>query len=209
MYFVIVAVSNLTYWITYLLFYEVLKVDTLSSAIIAAAATIFVGILGLIGVCIRNGIKSQKINNNLVKLQDCQIGVKDGELSIASQLGVKSGENVNLTAQHTALMEEQVKLKEILNTQIKVGIDNLVNESEQKKQKEDSLSDNEKILNESLKNISGFAELWLDQCKEIKQLQSKNKELNQIIKKQENEIRSLQNKIDRGFRQNDSHSLGR
>ena len=83
-----ILVPNTVYWITYFVICEVLKMDSLVGAIIGSAATIFAGILGLIGVCISNGRKSKKLNDNLVKLQDCQIGVKDGELSIANRLGV-------------------------------------------------------------------------------------------------------------------------
>lgn len=55
---------------------------------ILAILVAFVCILGLIGgVGISYGIKSKKINDNLVKLQDYQIGVKDGEFSIANRLG--------------------------------------------------------------------------------------------------------------------------
>ena len=77
-----ILVPNTVYWITYYMICEVLKMDSLVGAIVGSAATIFAGILGLIGVCISNGRKSKKLNDNLVKLQDCQIGVKDGELSI-------------------------------------------------------------------------------------------------------------------------------
>ena len=73
-----ILVPNMVYWITYFVICEVFKMDSLVGAIVGSAATIFVGILGLIGVCISNGRKSKKLNDNLVKLQDCQIGVKDG-----------------------------------------------------------------------------------------------------------------------------------
>lgn len=55
--------------------------------------------------------KKQKINDNLVKLQDCQIGVKDGEFSIANRLGVTNGEETNLTAQHKILREDHKDIK--------------------------------------------------------------------------------------------------
>ena len=117
-----IFVPNTVYWITYFVICEVLKMDSLVGAIIGSAATIFAGILGLIGVCISNGRKSKKLNDNLVKLQDCQIGVKDGELSIANRLGVTNGEGTNLTTQHKTLMEDHTDIKKILNEEIKKSI---------------------------------------------------------------------------------------
>ena len=87
---------------------------------ILAILVAFVCILGLIGgVGISYGIKSKKINDNLVKLQDCQIGVKDGEFSIANRLGVTNGEETNLTAQHKILREDHKDIKIILNEEMK------------------------------------------------------------------------------------------
>lgn len=149
-----ILVPNMVYWITYFVICEVFKMDSLVGAIVGSAATIFVGILGLIGVCISNGRKSKKLNDNLVKLQDCQIGVKDGELSIANRLGVTNGEETNLTAQNKILREDHKNIKIILNEEIKKSInivaDNakntytfIVNESEMRKQKEQLLQSNE------------------------------------------------------------------
>lgn len=117
-----IVVPNMVYWITFFVICEVFKMDSLVGAIVGSAATIFVGILGLIGVCISNGRKSKKLNDNLVKLQDCQIGVKDGELSIANRLGVTNGEETNLTAQNKILREDHKDIKIILNEEIKKSI---------------------------------------------------------------------------------------
>lgn len=51
-----ILVPNMVYWITYFVICEVFKMDSLVGAIVGSAATIFVGILGLIGVCISNGM---------------------------------------------------------------------------------------------------------------------------------------------------------
>ena len=163
-----ILVPNTVYWITYFVICEVLKMDSLVGAIIGSAATIFAGILGLIGVCISNGRKSKKLNDNLVKLQDCQIGVKDGELSIANRLGVTNGEGTNLTAQHKILREDHKDIKIILNEEIKKSINSvadnakntytfIVNESEMRKQKEQLLQSNEYRWAQAITSLR----LWL------------------------------------------------
>ena len=163
-----ILVPNTVYWITYFVICEVLKMDSLVGAIIGSAATIFAGILGLIGVCISNGRKSKKLNDNLVKLQDCQIGVKDGELSIANRLGVTNGEGTNLTTQHKTLREDHKDIKIILNEEIKKSINSvadnakntytfIVNESEMRKQKEQLLQSNEYRWAQAITSLR----LWL------------------------------------------------
>ena len=67
-----ILVPNMVYWITYFVICEVFKMDSLVGAIVGSAATIFVGILGLIGVCISNGRKSKKSRRALISLQTTQ-----------------------------------------------------------------------------------------------------------------------------------------
>ena len=208
-----ILVPNTVYWITYFVICEVLKMDSLVGAIIGSAATIFAGILGLIGVCISNGRKSKKLNDNLVKLQDCQIGVKDGELSIANRLGVTNGEGTNLTTQHKTLREDHKDIKIILNEEIKKSInivaDNakktytfIVNESEMRKQKEQLLQSNEYRWSQAIddlilyKNILGEKnQLIADLYREKSELEEANKELDEVIKTQAKQIEELNAKL--------------
>ena len=208
-----ILVPNMVYWITYFVICEVFKMDSLVGAIVGSAATIFVGILGLIGVCISNGRKSKKLNDNLVKLQDCQIGVKDGELSIANRLGVTNGEETNLTAQHKILREDHKDIKIILNEEIKKSInivaDNakktytfIVNESEMRKQKEQLLQSNEYRWTQAIddlilyKNILGEKnQLIADLYREKSELEEANKELDEVIKTQAKQIEELNAKL--------------
>ena len=208
-----ILVPNTVYWITYFVICEVLKMDSLVGAIIGSAATIFAGILGLIGVCISNGRKSKKLNDNLVKLQDCQIGVKDGELSIANRLGVTNGEETNLTAQNKILREDHKNIKIILNEEIKKSInivaDNakntytfIVNESEMRKQKEQLLQSNEYRWAQAFddltlfKNILGEKnQLIADLYREKSELEEANKELDEVIKTQAKQIEELNAKL--------------
>ena len=208
-----ILVPNMVYWITYFVICEVFKMDSLVGAIVGSAATIFVGILGLIGVCISNGRKSKKLNDNLVKLQDCQIGVKDGELSIANRLGVTNGEETNLTAQNKILREDHKNIKIILNEEIKKSInivaDNakntytfIVNESEMRKQKEQLLQSNEYRWTQAIddlilyKNILGEKnQLIADLYREKSELEEANKELDEVIKTQAKQIEELNAKL--------------
>ena len=208
-----ILVPNMVYWITYFVICEVFKMDSLVGAIVGSAATIFVGILGLIGVCISNGRKSKKLNDNLVKLQDCQIGVKDGELSIANRLGVTNGEETNLTAQNKILREDHKNIKIILNEEIKKSInivaDNakktytfIVNESEMRKQKEQLLQSNEYRWTQAIddlilyKNILGEKnQLIADLYREKSELEEANKELDEVIKTQAKQIEDLNAKL--------------
>ena len=208
-----ILVPNMVYWITYFVICEVFKMDSLVGAIVGSAATIFVGILGLIGVCISNGRKSKKLNDNLVKLQDCQIGVKDGELSIANRLGVTNGEETNLTAQNNILREDHKNIKIILNEEIKKSInivaDNakntytfIVNESEMRKQKEQLLQSNEYRWAQAIddlilyKNILGEKnQLIADLYREKSELEEANKELDEVIKTQAKQIEELNAKL--------------
>ena len=208
-----ILVPNMVYWITYFVICEVFKMDSLVGAIVGSAATIFVGILGLIGVCISNGRKSKKLNDNLVKLQDCQIGVKDGELSIANRLGVTNGEETNLTAQNKILREDHKNIKIILNEEIKKSInivaDNakntytfIVNESEMRKQKEQLLQSNEYRWAQAIddlilyKNILGAKnQLIADLYREKSELEEANKELDEVIKTQAKQIEELNAKL--------------
>ena len=208
-----ILLPNMVYWITYFVICEVFKMDSLVGAIVGSAATIFVGILGLIGVCISNGRKSKKINDNLVKLQDCQIGVKDGELSIANRLGVTNGEETNLTAQNKILREDHKDIKIILNEEIKKSInivaDNakntytfIVNESEMRKQKEQLLQSNEYRWAQAIddlilyKNILGEKnQLIADLYREKSELEEANKELYEVIKTQAKQIEELNAKL--------------
>ncbi|MGN0697123.1 MAG: hypothetical protein ACI4JV_00030 [Ruminiclostridium sp.] len=187
--------------------------DSLVGAIVGSAATIFVGILGLIGVCISNGRKSKKLNDNLVKLQDCQIGVKDGELSIANRLGVTNGEGTNLTAQNKILREDHKDIKIILNEEIKKSINSvadnakntytfIVNESEMRKQKEQLLQSNEYRWAQAIddlilyKNILGEKnQLIADLYREKSELVKTNKELDEVIKTQAKQIEELNAKL--------------
>ena len=208
-----ILVPNMVYWITYFVICEVFKIDSLVGAIVGSAATIFVGILGLIGVCISNGRKSKKLNDNLVKLQDCQIGVKDGELSIANRLGVTNGEGTNLTAQHKILREDHKDIKIILNEEIKKSINSvadnakntytfIVNESEMRKQKEQLLQSNEYRWAQAIddlilyKNILGEKnQLIADLYREKSELAKANKEFDEVIKTQAKQIEELNAKL--------------
>lgn len=208
-----ILVPNTVYWITYFVICEVFKMDSLVGAIVGSSATIFVGILGLIGVCISNGRKSKKLNDNLVKLQDCQIGVKDGELSIANRLGVTNGEETNLTAQNKILREDHKDIKIILNEEIKKSINSvadnakntytfIVNESEMRKQKEQLLQSNEYRWAQAIddlilyKNILGEKnQLIADLYREKSKLEEANKELDEVIKTQAKQIEELNSKL--------------
>ena len=208
-----ILVPNMVYWITYFVICEVFKMDSLVGAIVGSAATIFVGILGLIGVCISNGRKSKKLNDNLVKLQDCQIGVKDGELSIANRLGVTNGEETNLTAQNKILREDHKDIKIILNEEIKKSInivaDNakntytfIVNESEMRKQKEQLLQSNEYRWAQAIDDLTLFKnileeknQLIADLYREKSELEEANKELDEVIKTQAKQIEELNAKL--------------
>ncbi len=221
-----ILVPNMVYWITYFVICEVFKMDSLVGAIVGSAATIFVGILGLIGVCIGNGRKSKKLNDNLVKLQDCQIGVKDGELSIANRLGVTNGEETNLTAQNKILREDHKDIKIILNEEIKKSInivaDNakntytfIVNENEMRKQKEQLLQSNEYRWAQAIddlilyKNILGEKnQLIADLYREKSELEEANKELHKVIKAQTRQIEELNAKLYPDASQNYSQEQG-
>ena len=221
-----ILVPNMVYWITYFVICEVFKMDSLVGAIVGSAATIFVGILGLIGVCIGNGRKSKKLNDNLIKLQDCQIGVKDGELSIANRLGVTNGEETNLTAQNKILKEDHKDIKIILNEEIKKSInivaDNakntytfIVNENEMRKQKEQLLQSNEYRWAQAIddlilyKNILGEKnQLIADLYREKSELEEANKELHKVIKTQTRQIEELNAKLYPDASQNYSQEQG-
>lgn len=208
-----IFVPNTVYWITYFVICEVLKMDSLVGAIIGSAATIFAGILGLIGVCISNGRKSKKLNDNLVKLQDCQIGVKDGELSIANRLGVTNGEGTNLTTQHKTLMEDHTDIKKILNEEIKKSINSvadnakdtynfIMNESNMKKQREQLLENNDNRWSQAIDDLTLFKnileeknQLIANLYQEKYELIEENKELNKIVKAQTQQIEELNAKL--------------
>lgn len=211
--FYLILVPNTVYWVTYFVICEVLKMDSLVGAIVGSAATIFVGILGLIGVCISNGRKSKKLNDSIVKLQDCQIGVKDGELSIANRLGVTNGEGTNLTTQHKALKEDHSDIKKILNEEIKKSINNvadsakdtytfIMNESNMKKQREQLLENNEYRLSQAIDDLSLFknilgekSRLIADLHQEKCELERANQKLNKIVKSQAQQIEELNAKL--------------
>ena len=208
-----ILVPNMVYWITYFVICEVLKMDSLVGAIIGSAATIFAGILGLIGVCINNGRKSKKLNDNLVKLQDCQIGVKDGELSIANRLGVTNGEGTNLTTQHKTLMEDHTDIKKILNEEIKKSINSvadnakdtynfIMNESNMKKQREQLLENNDNRWSQAIDDLTLFKnileeknQLIANLYQEKYELIEENKELNKVVEAQAQQIEELNAKL--------------
>ena len=208
-----ILVPNTVYWITYFVICEVFKMDSLVGAIVGSAATIFVGILGLIGVCISNGRKSKKLNDNLVKLQDCQIGVKDGELSIANRLGVTNGEETNLTAQNKILREDHKNIKIILNEEIKKSINSvadnakdtynfIMNESNMKKQREQLLENNDNRWSQAIDDLTLFKnileeknQLIANLYQEKYELIEENKELNKIVKAQTQQIEELNAKL--------------
>lgn len=208
-----ILVPNTVYWITYFVICEVFKMDSLVGAIVGSAATIFVGILGLIGVCISNGRKSKKLNDNLVKLQDCQIGVKDGELSIANRLGVTNGEETNLTSQNKILREDHKNIKIILNEEIKKSInivaDNakntytfIMNESNMKKQREQLLENNDNRWSQAIDDLTLFKNILEEKNKLIASLYQEkyelieeNKELNKIVEAQTQQIEELNAKL--------------
>lgn len=208
-----ILVPNTVYWITYFVICEVLKMDSLVGAIIGSAATIFAGILGLIGVCISNGRKSKKLNDNLVKLQDCQIGVKDGELSIANRLGVTNGEGTNLTTQHKTLMEDHTDIKKILNEEIKKSINSvadnakdtynfIMNESNMKKQREQLLENNDNRWSQAIDDLTSFKnileeknQLIANLYQEKYELIEENKELNKVVEAQAQQIEELNAKL--------------
>lgn len=206
-------VPNTVYWITYYTICEVLKMDSLVGAIVGSAATIFAGILGLIGVCISNGRKSKKLNDNLVKLQDCQIGVKDGELSIANRLGVTNGEGTNLTTQHKTLMEGHADIKKILNEEIKKSINSvadstkgtyafITNEFNMKKQREQLLDNNDKRWAQAIDDLASCknilkekTQLIADLYQEKYELKEANLELKKVVRKQARQIDELNAKL--------------
>ncbi len=221
-----ILVPNTVYWITYFVICEVLKMDSLVGAIIGSAATIFAGILGLIGVCISNGRKSKKLNDNLVKLQDCQIGVKDGELSIANRLGVTNGEGTNLTTQHKTLMEDHTDIKKILNEEIKKSINSvadnakdtynfIMNESNMKKQREQLLENNDNRWSQAIDDLTSFKnileeknQLIANLYQEKYELREANRELHKVIKTQTRQIEELNAKLYPDASQNYSKEQG-
>lgn len=213
LYILITATAYLIYWIIYLMCSEVFMMESIVGAIIGAGGAILVGILGLIGTCIYNGRKTKKLNDNLLKLQDSYIGVKDGELPIANRLGVTNGEETNLTAQHKILREDHKDIKIILNEEIKKSINSvadnakntytfIVNESEMRKQKEQLLQSNEYRWAQAIDDLILYKniveeknQLIADLCREKSELEEANKELDEVIKTQAKQIEELNAKL--------------
>lgn len=153
------------------------------------------------------------MNDNLVKLQDCQIGVKDGELSIANRLGVTNGEGTNLTTQHKTLMEDHTDIKKILNEEIKKSINSvadsakdtnnfIMNESNMKKQREQLLENNDNRWSQAIDDLTLFKnileeknQLIANLYQEKYELIEENKELNKIVKAQTQQIEELNAKL--------------
>ena len=187
------AIPPILFPITFYFCAEVLKMDPIASAIIGAGATIAAGILGIIGVCIANGRHNRKLNDNVVKLTDCKIGVSDGELSLSNQIGVNGGAENSLSNQHK-------NLEMILKSDIKDGVNRAVStsyetynliktERELRQQREMLLTtDSEYKLSKAIEELSDFKRLWLEKNEMIIKLEDMNKE-------QANEIHRLQTEI--------------
>lgn len=203
-----ILVPNMVYWITYFVICEVFKMDSLVGAIVGSAATIFVGILGLIGVCISNGRKSKKLNDNLVKLQDCQIGVKDGEMSLSKQIGVISGTDSSLSNQHKDIekfLKEDIefKLKQTM-TYSSDAYRLIETERQLREQREKLLNCDESKLSQAIDDISAFKNLWVEKnyriqqlSEQVIQLQEERQSLERTINEKNNEINKLKEQIEK------------
>ena len=128
---------------------------------ILAILVSFVCILGLIGgVGISYGIKSKKINDNLLKLQDSYIGVKDGEMSLSKQIGVISGTDSSLSNQHKDIekfLKEDIefKLKQTM-TYSSDAYRLIETERQLREQREKLLNCDESKLSQAIDDISAF-----------------------------------------------------
>ena len=198
-------IAMLVYWLVYFVCSEVMLMGEVVGAIIAAGVAVLVGLLGLIGVCVANGRKTKTLNNNLLKLQDCQLGVSDGQLSLSNQIGVNGGADNSLYNQHKAienkLSYEVVKAINDTNDNVnktftKTGAmyNLLKTERELRKQRELLLSANEYRLSQAIEDISSFKALWLEKSEQIQELtkqvetlERENHRLSAIIAKQNEE----------------------
>ena len=160
LYILITATAYLIYWIIYLMCSEVFMMESIVGAIIGAGGAILVGILGLIGTCIYNGRKTKKLNDNLLKLQDSYIGVKDGEMSLSKQIGVISGTDSSLSNQHKDIekfLKEDIefKLKQTM-TYSSDAYRLIETERQLREQREKLLNCDESKLSQAIDDISAF-----------------------------------------------------
>ena len=165
LYILITATAYLIYWIIYLMCSEVFMMESIVGAIIGAGGAILVGILGLIGTCIYNGRKTKKLNDNLLKLQDSYIGVKDGEMSLSKQIGVISGTDSSLSNQHKDIekfLKEDIefKLKQTM-TYSSDAYRLIETERQLREQREKLLNCDESKLSQAIDDISAFKNLWV------------------------------------------------
>lgn len=166
LYILITATAYLIYWIIYLMCSEVFMMESIVGAIIGAGGAILVGILGLIGTCIYNGRKTKKLNDNLLKLQDSYIGVKDGEMSLSKQIGVISGTDSSLSNQHKDIekfLKEDIefKLKQTM-TYSSDAYRLIETERQLREQREKLLNCDESKLSQAIDDISAFKNLWVE-----------------------------------------------
>ena len=144
---------------------------------------------------------------------NCQIGVKDGELSIANRLGVTNGEGTNLTTQHKTLMEGHADIKKILNEEIKKSINSvadstkgtyafITNEFNMKKQREQLLDNNDKRWAQAIDDLASCknilkekTQLIADLYQEKYELKEANLELKKVVRKQARQIDEMNAKL--------------
>ena len=176
---------------------------------ILAILVSFVCILGLIGgVGISYGIKSKKINDNLLKLQDSYIGVKDGEMSLSKQIGVISGTDSSLSNQHKDIekfLKEDIefKLKQTM-TYSSDAYRLIETERQLREQREKLLNCDESNLSQAIDDISAFKNLWVEKnyriqqlSEQVIQLQEERQSLERTINEKNNEINKLKEQIEK------------
>lgn len=208
LYILITATAYLIYWIIYLMCSEVFMMESIVGAIIGAGGAILVGILGLIGTCIYNGRKTKKLNDNLLKLQDSYIGVKDGEMSLSKQIGVISGTDSSLSNQHKDIekfLKEDIefKLKQTM-TYSSDAYRLIETERQLREQREKLLNCDESKLSQAIDDISAFKNLWVEKnyriqqlSEQVIQLQEERQALERTINEKNNEINKLKEQIEK------------
>lgn len=202
------TIQYLIYWIIYLMCSEVFMMESIVGAIIGAGGAILVGILGLIGTCIYNGRKTKKLNDNLLKLQDSYIGVKDGEMSLSKQIGVISGTDSSLSNQHKDIekfLKEDIefKLKQTM-TYSSDAYRLIETERQLREQREKLLNCDESKLSQAIDDISAFKNLWVEKnyriqqlSEQVIQLQEERQSLERTINEKNNEINKLKEQIEK------------
>lgn len=147
-------------------------------------------------------------NDNLLKLQDSYIGVKDGEMSLSKQIGVISGTDSSLSNQHKDIekfLKEDIefKLKQTM-TYSSDAYRLIETERQLREQREKLLNCDESKLSQAIDDISAFKNLWVEKnyriqqlSEQVIQLQEERQSLERTINEKNNEINKLKEQIEK------------